>query len=144
MQDGEARPRLIHSTRAAVVALVLTGFVAGLTFRDVFFRSAHRRGWLFPVLFAQRGWVFSSIQLVFYGYLLWLCVVFFRGAQGKERVIVAGWFAVILLSPIETFISRPAAVAISYVEAFGIGAAFLAALDILLRCRSNRQPGQRE
>jgi len=120
MQDPKPRPRLIHSTRAAVVAFVLTGFVAGLTFRDVFFRSADGTRWLFPVFFTQPRWAFLSIQLAFYGYLLWLCFVFFRAAQGKERVIVAGWFAVILLTPIETFISRPAAGAIRYAEALGM------------------------
>jgi hypothetical protein len=48
VQEQEVTPRLIHSTRVAVVAFLLTGFVAGLTIRDVFFRPAHHHRWLFP------------------------------------------------------------------------------------------------
>jgi hypothetical protein len=133
VQEREVTPRLIHSIRVAVVAFLLTGFVAGLTIRNVFFRPAHHHRWLFPVFFALPGWTFLSLQLAFYGYLLWLCFVFFRIARGKERVIVVCWFFNILLNPIDTFFPKRVVIVLDHVQVFGMAVAFFAALDILLR-----------
>jgi hypothetical protein len=65
-------------------------------------------------------------------YLLWLCVVFFRIAQGKERVLVAGWVPAILLSPVQSLVSISTAADIQYFKAASIGVAFVAAVLILL------------
>jgi hypothetical protein len=66
-------------------------------------------------------------------HLLWACFVFFRIAQGNERVIIVGWSLGIVLYPIKYLVSPSAALAIQYVDATGLTAAFFAALDILLR-----------
>ena len=126
------KPRLIRNTPAAVVAVFLTGLVAGLALRSVFVLPAHHSRWLFPALISTPRWAFASVQIAFYGYLLWLCFAFLRIAQGKERIVVVAWFLVTLGSPLETFMSRPAVRAFDYVNAFGMAAAFLTTIDILL------------
>jgi len=77
-------------------------------------------------------WAGVAVDVAFYAYLLWLCVVFFRIAQGKERVLVAGWCPGILLGPIEHLVSISTAAAIQYVQAVSIAVAFVAAVLILL------------
>jgi hypothetical protein len=67
-------------------------------------------------------------------------VLLYRIAQGKERVLVVGWAAVIFLGLIQFLISASAAIAIDYVEAVVTVAAFLAAVDILLRMPASGYP----
>ncbi len=79
-------------------------------------------------------WAAAAVNLAFWAYLIWAGVVFYRVAQDKERVIVAGWFTVLLLGPMKYLVSSSAAAAILYIETLGMVVAFFAAMDILLRC----------
>jgi len=132
MEQREHKPRLISNRRTAIIALVLTGFLVAVTFRAVFSHSPHHSYWLFPLDFMLPTWAGVAVDVAFYAYLLWLCVVFFRIAQGKERVLVAGWCPGILLGPIEHLVSISTAAAIQYVQAVSIAVAFVAAVLILL------------
>jgi len=78
------------------------------------------------------AWAVWTVNGVFYGYLLWLCVVFSRAVRGKERVLIAGWVPGILLSPIQSVVSISLATAIQYVKAVSISVAFVAAVFILV------------
>ena len=84
-------------------------------------------------------WALWAVNVAFYGSLVWLCVVFFRVAIGKERVLVAGWFLLILLSPIQSLVSTSAAAAIQYIKAVSIAVAFVAVLLLVLERANWRQ-----
>jgi hypothetical protein len=72
------------------------------------------------------------VNVAFYGYLCWLGFWFIRGTAGPERLFMVGWFANILLSPLETL--RPQwAVAIKHIGTLGLAVALLAAFSLLLR-----------
>src|SRR6266481_2761263 len=133
MGQPELKPRLIHNKRGALIALCLTGFVAALSFRDVLSHSQHKSHWLVDLHFILPTWAVAGVNLGFYAYILWLGVVFYRIAQGKERVLVAGWFACVILGQIQNLVSPSAAAAIDYVQAIGMVVACLAAVDIFLR-----------
>ncbi len=111
-----------------------------MTCRNFFSHSLHHSHWLLPLDFllpARASWV---VNVVFYAYLFWLCVIFFRLSLGKERVLVAGWFLLILLSPIQDLVSIPAAAAIEYAKAISISVAFVAALLLLLERSAGDKP----
>jgi hypothetical protein len=78
-------------------------------------------------------WVVALINLAFYIYFLWLCIAFYRIAQGNERIVVAGWFNVFFLSPIQNLVSTPQAAAIQWVKATGMAIALLTAAYIFLK-----------
>jgi hypothetical protein len=140
MGQPEFKPRLIHNRREAVIALCLTGYVAALSFRDVLSHSQHKSHWLVDLHFMLPTWAVAGVNLGFYAYLLWLGVVFYRIAQGKERVLVAGWFTGGFLGLIQNLVSASAAAAIDYVQAIGMVVAFLAAVDIFLRMPASGYP----
>ena len=73
-----------------------------------------------------------TVQFAFYGYLLWLSLVFFRAGSGKERVIVAAWFFAIFAGPLQTLLPNFASI-LEFIAAFGMAAAFLMTVDIGLR-----------
>lgn len=133
MEQRSHKTRLIPNRLAAVAAAILTGLIAVEAFRDALFHPVGRFRWLFPLWFEVPKWALFAVNGAFYAYLLWVCFVFFRIAQDKERVIVAGWSLGIVLYPIKYLVSPPVALAIQYVEATGLTAAFFAALDILRR-----------
>jgi len=59
--------------------------------------------------------------------------MFYRTAQHEERVVVAGWFGVILLIPLQHLVSTPAAATIQLVKAAGMAVAFITAAYILVK-----------
>jgi hypothetical protein len=146
MGQPEFKPRLIHNKRGAVIALCLTGYLAALSVRDVLWHSQRQHHWLLDfdwlVLWhiSLPTWAVAGVNLGFYAYLLWLGVVFYRVAQGKERVLVVGWAAVILLGLIQFLISASAATEIDSLIAFMAAAAFLAAVDIFLKMPASGYP----
>ena len=73
-----------------------------------------------------------AVNVALYAWLLWLCVVFPRALQGKQRVLVAGWVPGVLLSPIQGMVSASLAAASQHVKAASIMVAFLAAVAILI------------
>jgi hypothetical protein len=128
--------QLIGNRFSAVFAVCLTGFLASRDFRAVFSDSPHKAGWLIPLdslPLPIRG--VAAVNLVFYAYLFWLYFWFYRGVQGKERIVVAGFFTsglVGLLGHIKALSSPHALAAIRVVQTVGMGVAFFAALVILL------------
>ena len=133
MEQASRKPGLIPNRWAAVIGVMLTGFLTAVTVRDAYIHPTRHFYWLFPLDFMLPNWALWLVNGAFYGYLLWLCFVFFRIAQRKERIVVLGCSLGIVLYPIQNLVSTPGAVAIQYVEAAGTAVAFLVALDILLR-----------
>ena len=146
MEQAEFKPRLIHTKRGAVIALCVTGYVAALSFRDVFSHSQRKHHWLLDLDWlvywhiSLPAWIVAGVNLAFYAYLLWGGVVLYRIAQGKERVLVVGWASVVFLSLIRILVSASAATSIDHVQAFVMLVAFLAAADILLRMPASGYP----
>ena len=139
MEGRSHREGLIRHRRNAVIALILTGLVAAMTFRAAFLPSPHHARWLIPLDSLLPMWALWAVNVAFYTYLLWLSVVFFQVAMGKERVLVAGWFLLILLSPIQSLVSTSAAAAIQYIKAVSIAVAFVAVLWLVLERANWRQ-----
>jgi hypothetical protein len=107
----------------------LTAFVFVLAIRGGLQQSHTSSGWLLD--FVLHGWPLIVANVLFYGYLCWLGFCFTRGTEGRERVVVLGWFADILLSPLKTL--RPDwAVNVGYIGTFGLAVALLAAVSLLL------------
>jgi hypothetical protein len=139
MQQAEHKPGLIHDRRDAVIALCLTGFVTAWSVRDAVYQSQHKLPWLLDLQFMLPSRAAVAVNVGFYTYLLCLGVVFYRMARGKERVLVAGWFAGIVFVPVRILVSTSGA-AVDYVEAVGMMAAFLAAVHILIDVFASADP----
>src|SRR6266851_3155414 len=139
MGQPEFKPRLIHTKRGAVFALCFTGYGAALSVRDELWHPQRQHHWLLDLDWlvylhiSLPAWVVAGINLAFYASLLWGGVLLYRIAQGKERVLVVGWAAVIFLGLIQFLISGSAATAIDPLKAFMAAAAFLATVDIFLK-----------
>jgi hypothetical protein len=139
MEQPKYKPGLIHTRRDAVIALCLTGFVAALTvwnavsrsFRGVVYRSQHSLPWVIDLRFMLPARAAVAVNVAFYIYLLYLGVAFYRMAQGKERILVAGWFVGIFLGPVQILASVSAAT-IAYLQSAGILVALVAAVYILV------------
>jgi len=105
----------------------MTALILAITIRGW---SDAKSRWLFTD--GWHGWLPMALDALFYCYLCWLAFWFIRGAAGAERLFVGGWFAKVLLSPLE--ILRPQwAVSIKQIGAFGLAVALLAALSLLLK-----------
>jgi len=146
MRQPEFKPRLIHTKRGAVFALCCTGYVATLSVRDVLWHSHRQHHWLLDfdwlVLWhiSLPAWVVAGVNLAFYAGLLWGAVLLYRVAQGKERVLVVGWAAVIFLGLIQFLISASASSAIDPLIAFIAASAFFVAVDIFLKMPAGGYP----
>jgi hypothetical protein len=133
MGQSENKPRLIESTLAAIVALCLTGFVAALSFRELVRHAQYQSYWLLDLRGILPAPAAAAVNVGLYAYLLWLAVMFYRGAQGRERVLIAGWFGANVLGWIRNLVSTPVAATLDWVKATCMLMAFLAAVRILLR-----------
>jgi hypothetical protein len=146
MEQPEFKSRLIHNKRGAVIAMFLTGYVAGLSFRHVLSHSQRKHHWLLDLdwlvyfHFTLPAWAVAGVNLGFYACLFWGGAVLYRAAQGKERVLVVGGFAIIFLGLIQNLVSASAAAAIDYVKAIATLVAFLAAVDIFFRMPASGYP----
>ena len=146
MGQPEFKARLIHTRRGAVIALCFTGYGAALSVRDVLWHSQRQHHWLLDLDWlvywhiSLPAWVVAGVNLTFYAGLLWGGVGLYRIAQGKERVLVVGWAAVIFLGLIQFLISASAAAAIDPVKAIMAAAAFLAAVDIFSKMPASGYP----
>jgi len=127
---AQSNPARLLTTRLRTrVAVGLTAFVFALAVRDGL-HLGHTRGWLLPLDFVLHGWPLIAANVAFYGYLCWLGFWFIRGTVGRERAFMVGWFAAILLSPLEPL--RPEwAMVIRYMCIFGLAVALLAVLSLL-------------
>jgi hypothetical protein len=83
-----------------------------------------------PLDFLLHGWPLIAANLAFYAYLCWLALCFIRGSEGRERIFMAGWFAHLVLYPVERLWPQSAS-AMKYVAVCGLAAAVLAALSLL-------------
>src|SRR5260370_12710042 len=146
MGQPEFKPRLIHTKRGAVIALCFTGYGAALSVRDVLWHSQRQHRWLLDLDWlvywhiSLPAWVVAGVNLAFYAGLLWGGVLLYRIAQGKERVLVVGWAAVIFLGLIQFLISASAATAIDLVQAFMAAAAIPAGAGIFFKDAPNGYP----
>jgi hypothetical protein len=125
-------PRLIGSRFAAAIGVLLTGFVASQTLRAALWQSPHRFHWLLPVDTFLPARVTLAVNVVFYAWLVWLCVVFPRALHGKERILAIGWALSLLLSLMQGLLSASLAAFIQYVRAASIMVALFAAVAILI------------
>ena len=144
MEQRKQKPRLIGSRFSAAIGVVLTGYVAALALRAAFWQSPHHFHWLLPLdtLLPARATLVLNVAL--YVLLFSLCIVFPRGLQGKERLLVAGWVPGVLLSPMQGIVSASLAVAIQYVKAASIMVAFFAAVAILVEGAGTDNTSQSE
>jgi hypothetical protein len=129
----EKKPQLINNRFAAAIGVILTGYITALTLRAAFRQSPHHFHWILPLDQLLPAWAVLTANVALYAWLLWLCIVFPRALQGKERILVAGWVPGVLLSPIQGMVSVSLAAAIQYVKAASIMVAFGAAVGILTR-----------
>lgn len=116
VEQQEQKPRLIGNRFTAAIAVVLTGSVAAQTLRAAFWQSPHRLHWLLPLDALLPARAIVAVNVALYAWLLWLCVVFPRDLQGKERILVAAWAPGVLLSPIQGMVSASFAAAIQHVK----------------------------
>jgi len=125
-------PTRLLTTRVRIaVALGLTAFLFALAIRGDLHLGHTESGSLLPWDFLLHGRALIAANIALYLYLCWLGFWFIRGTSGPERFFMAGWFANILLSPIETL--RPQwAGAIRHIGTLGLGVALLAALAPLV------------
>jgi hypothetical protein len=110
----------------------MTGYVAALTIRSAFWEHPHQFHWPIALGNLLPAWAVLTVNAMFYAYILWLCIVFPRALQWRERVLVLGWVPALLLSPIQGLLPVSLATAIQYVKAASITVAFLAVLTILV------------
>ncbi len=132
------KPRLITSRFTALIGVILTGYIAALAIRSAFWQSAHHFHWLLPLDRLLPAWAVLTVNVVIYGWILWLCIVFPRAFQGKERVLVAGWVPSLVLGPIQGMVSVSLATTIQYVKAASMMVAFIAAVVILVESSGTR------
>jgi hypothetical protein len=110
---------------------MLTAFEFALAIRSGLHLGRTEPGSLLPWDFLLHGRALIAANVGFYLYLCWLGFWFIRGTAGPERGFMVGWFANILLVPIESL--RPQwAGAVRHIGTFGLGVALLAALALLL------------
>ena len=131
MDQQKEKPLLINSRLIAAIGVILTGYVAALTFRAVFRRSAHHFHWILPLSHVLPPWAVLTVNVAFYAYMIFLFIAVPWSLRGKERILVLGWLPGVLLSPIQGMVSVSLASAIQYVKAASIAIAFLAAVAIL-------------
>jgi hypothetical protein len=130
-RESQPRPALIRTRLAAILALILTGFVAALDIRHALFGPIDTSKWLLSPFRSWPLWVMVAVNAFFYVCSVWICVLFFRGTAGKERILVVGWALGIVLYPLKALFPG-AAGPIQYADATAMGMAFLAALSIFL------------
>ena len=116
-----------------------TAFLLALAIRGIA-RRGHT-GWLVPQSILFHGWVLMVFNVVIYGEICWIAFWCIRRTVGRERLLMVGMFADILLWPAEMLLPQWA-FAIKHVGAFGLAVATLAALILLLdssnQANSNR------
>jgi len=77
-----------------------------------------------------------AVNIFLYAYLYWLGFWFIRGTAGLERFFVVGWFARILLTPLQALWPQWTA-AVNWIDIFGMATALLAGMSLLLADETN-------
>ena len=112
--------------------MLLTSYIAAITFRAAFWQIPHRFHWIIQLDYLLPPWAVLTANLAYYALLLFACIAFPRSLRGKERFLVAGWVPGVLLGPIQGLVSASLADAIQYVKAGSIMVALFAAVVILI------------
>jgi hypothetical protein len=123
---------LIDTKRAAIVVSCLTGFLMLINLRHGIAHPNKGSYWIFDTRWFLPVRAAMMLNLILYMYLLWIGIALYRAAQGKERLIVIGWFVPIFLGPIQYLFSISPDV-IGYMDFFAILTAFFAAASILVK-----------
>ena len=135
MERREHKFQLIGNRFTAIAAVCLTGFLAAWDGWAVFSGAPHKSGWLIPSdSLPLPIWGVIILNFFFYSYMLWIAFWVYRGTQGKERVVVGGYFTAALLGllgRIKALDSPRAVIWIRSVQSVGMSVAFFAALLIL-------------
>jgi hypothetical protein len=79
----------------------------------------------------QSMWARLAVDVVFYGFLLWVCLFYFRKARGIERIVVTGWAIWLILGSVQHLFSIHAARAVEFVKLGALAVALVAAILIL-------------
>ncbi|MFL6304006.1 MAG: hypothetical protein ACJ72H_10720 [Candidatus Sulfotelmatobacter sp.] len=112
--------------------MILTGYVAAVTFRSAFWQHPHHFRWILSLGRLLPPWAVLTSNVALYASFIFISVAFPRSLRGKERVLVAGWVPGVLLSPVQGVVSESLAAAIQYLKAGSMMVAFLAAVAIFL------------
>jgi hypothetical protein len=134
VQLREYKPPLIHTRRGAITVLCFTGFLFAISIRVLFLDIWHggRPQFQWPLTFEfLPSWAVITTNIALYAYILWLGIVLYRIARGGERIVVAGWFADVLLGPVKILVSPAGVLAIRYVQTAAMAAAFFTALFLV-------------
>jgi len=83
----------------------LTAFVLAQAIRGLL-DPAHAESWLITSEGLLPGWLTIILNVPFYAAFCWGAFSFIRGTEGRERLFMVGWSAVILLSPLGTLSSH--------------------------------------
>lgn len=130
---SKGRPARLLTTRwRTAFALVVTAYILALAIRGTLHLGHTPSGWLLPLDFLLHGWPLIAANVALYAYLCWLAFWFIRGTVGRERLFMAGWFAHLVLYPVEKLWPESGPV-IQYVGDFGLVVALVAAVSLLLR-----------
>lgn len=141
MEQSKDKPRIIENLCGATVALCLTGIVTALSFVDALPHLLSKPSyWLLDLRWIFPAPVAAAVNVGFYAYLGWLGVMFYRYAQGKERILVAGWFVSLFLGLIQNLVSMSAAATFNWLKAACMLIALLAAFDIFLKTFAGDNP----
>lgn len=137
MEAREPKFRLIENRFTAILAVCTTGYLAWRDIRAVFSNIPQKSGWIMSFDFLPLpDWIVAAINLLFYAYLLWIAIWFYRRVEGSERIVVAGFFMsgfIGFLARIDAFGSQQLIAAIRSLQSGSMTVAFVAAVVILLK-----------
>jgi hypothetical protein len=66
MTEKDGHSWLVPNRTVALIGLILTGYVAALTFREAFFGAPPDGGWFFTSFFGVPRWGVLTVKLVVY------------------------------------------------------------------------------
>ena len=137
MEGREHKFQLIGNRFSAVLAVCIIGYLAWRDIRAVSSNIPPKRGWIMSFDFLPLpAWSVAAINVLFYFYLLWVAIWFYRRVEGSERIIVAGFFMsglIGLLARIDALGSQQIIAAIRSLQSGCMTVAFVAAVVILLK-----------
>ena len=103
----------------------------GGSVRDLL-HPAHAESWPITSDGLLPGWLTTILNVAFYAAFCSGAFLFIRGTEGRERLFMVGWWAVMLLSPLRT-LSSQWSMTIRCVDTFGLAVALVLAISLILR-----------
>jgi len=128
-------PGLIENKRVAIGVFCLTTLLILTDLRHGIATPKHGSYWLFDSRWFLPPRVAMAVNLLFYVYLLWIGISFYRAAQGPELLIVVGWLAAIFRGPIQCLFSISPDV-VGYIPFIALLSALLASAYFLFKLSS--------